>query len=185
MQAQPNTEVNQLQDKLYRKYEVYEMAWAGHVDLSTHMVAGAASGGPIAMVRDENQMLRATADARPNIQVWQFGVLELHLLLTQSARCADLYFGRTAALSVLGECTPATICSRPVKCLVTVGEPWCTGSHGLDGERRISVCCRVSTAVIVSTALILACSDGTVLMFNVFGERLNQFTAQPVIVSCA
>ena len=70
MQAQPNTEVNQLQDKLYRKYEVYEMGWDGHVDLSTHMVAGAPCGGPIAMVRDEKQMLRATAEAKPTIQIY-------------------------------------------------------------------------------------------------------------------
>ena len=39
-------EVNQLHDKFYRKYEVYSMAWS-RIDLSTMMIAGAPSGGPI------------------------------------------------------------------------------------------------------------------------------------------
>lgn len=70
IQAQPNTEVNYLQDKLYRKYQVYSMGWAGHVDLSTQMVAGAATGGPIAMIRDESQIHRATSEAKPTIQIY-------------------------------------------------------------------------------------------------------------------
>ena len=46
MLASPGVEVNQLHDKFYRKYEVYSMAWS-RVDLSTMMIAGAPSGGPI------------------------------------------------------------------------------------------------------------------------------------------
>jgi len=52
MLASPGVEVNQLHDKFYRKYEVYSMEWSKQrpsVDLSTMMIAGAPSGGPIGL----------------------------------------------------------------------------------------------------------------------------------------
>jgi len=57
-------EVNQLHDKFYRKYEVYSMAWS-RVDLSTMMIAGAPSGGPIGEYSAKPNGLIAVAREQP------------------------------------------------------------------------------------------------------------------------
>ena len=51
-----------LNNRYYRKQEVYPMCWNG-VDLSRHKVACARFGGPIAMVRDESKMVQLKAES--------------------------------------------------------------------------------------------------------------------------
>ncbi|CAG8511137.1 12226_t:CDS:10 [Acaulospora morrowiae] len=56
MTPQPITDWIQLQDRFYRKQEIYTMIWK-HMDLSKYMIAGAPYGGPIAMIRDDKKVL--------------------------------------------------------------------------------------------------------------------------------
>ncbi|CAG8504884.1 16311_t:CDS:2 [Funneliformis caledonium] len=44
--APPTTDWIQMQDRFYRKQEIYTMLWK-HMDLSKYMIAGASYGGPI------------------------------------------------------------------------------------------------------------------------------------------
>ncbi|PKK73318.1 hypothetical protein RhiirC2_344414 [Rhizophagus irregularis] len=46
MAPHPTTDWNQLQDRFYRKQEIYAMLWK-QLDLSKFMIAGAPYGGPI------------------------------------------------------------------------------------------------------------------------------------------
>ncbi|KAG9293340.1 hypothetical protein G9A89_007586 [Geosiphon pyriformis] len=56
MAPQPTIDWMQLQDRFYRKQEIYTMLWK-HMDLSKFMIAGAPNGGPIAMIRDDKKVL--------------------------------------------------------------------------------------------------------------------------------
>lgn len=47
---------NQLYNKFYRKFDVYEMLW-NHIELDQYIVAGAKHGGPIALVRNQRKVL--------------------------------------------------------------------------------------------------------------------------------
>merc|ERR1711959_647522 len=69
MLASPGVEVNQLHDKFYRKYPLYTMAW-DKMDLSQHMVEGAPSGGPVALVKDPDQIHRAQGDTSVMIRIY-------------------------------------------------------------------------------------------------------------------
>jgi hypothetical protein len=119
MLTSPGIEVNQLHDKFYRKYEVYSMAWG--VDLSQMKIAGAPSGGPVAMVRDSSQILRATADTRERIQIYT----------SSGSLISSLAWEHSSKLKHMG---------------------WT--------EKEELVC---------------VATDGRTLMFNVFGEKVNDF----------
>ncbi|CAG8500529.1 11622_t:CDS:10 [Diversispora eburnea] len=56
MAPHPTTDWIQLQDRFYRKQEIYSMSWK-HMDLSKYLIAGASYGGPIAMIRDDKKVL--------------------------------------------------------------------------------------------------------------------------------
>ncbi|RHZ79068.1 hypothetical protein Glove_152g21 [Diversispora epigaea] len=56
MAPHPTTDWIQLQDRFYRKQEIYTMSWK-HMDLSKYLIAGASYGGPIAMIRDDKKVL--------------------------------------------------------------------------------------------------------------------------------
>ncbi|KAJ1830800.1 Vacuolar protein [Coemansia sp. RSA 2711] len=49
-----------LQDTFYRKHRLYQMQWAG-LDLSKFRIAASSFGGPIALQRDDRQLLEAGA----------------------------------------------------------------------------------------------------------------------------
>lgn len=38
---------NQMGDRFYRKFEVYQMSWGADMDVSKYILAGAPHGGPI------------------------------------------------------------------------------------------------------------------------------------------
>jgi len=103
-------EVNQLHDKFYRKYEVYTMAWR-NIDLSTLMVAGAPSGGPVAMVRDTSQILRATAETKSVIKI---------------------YTSAGAMISELAVLPKFAVNSTLLQCRIAVGTSQPTEAHGVD-----------------------------------------------------
>jgi len=68
--AHPTAEWNQLQDKYYRKQEVYTMLWK-NMDLSKYKIAAAPFGGPIAMIRDENKILMVQKQStKPMITIY-------------------------------------------------------------------------------------------------------------------
>ncbi|KAG0225975.1 hypothetical protein BGW42_003963 [Actinomortierella wolfii] len=52
----PTADWIQLQDRFYRKQEIYQMLWK-QIDLSKYMVAAAPYGGPLALVRDDRKVL--------------------------------------------------------------------------------------------------------------------------------
>ncbi|KAJ2611801.1 Vacuolar protein [Coemansia sp. RSA 1365] len=54
----PTNEWHALQDTFYRKHRLYQMQWA-ELDLSKFRIAASSFGGPIALVRDERQLLEA------------------------------------------------------------------------------------------------------------------------------
>ncbi|KAI9501751.1 Vps16, N-terminal region-domain-containing protein [Coemansia spiralis] len=54
----PTAEWHAMQDIFYRKHRIYQMQWAG-LDLSKFRVAAASFGGPIALLRDDRQLLEA------------------------------------------------------------------------------------------------------------------------------
>ncbi|KAJ2803700.1 Vacuolar protein sorting-associated protein 16 [Coemansia guatemalensis] len=56
----PTNEWHALQDTFYRKHRLYQMQWS-ELDLSKFRIAASSFGGPIALVRDERQLLEAGA----------------------------------------------------------------------------------------------------------------------------
>ncbi|KAF9940768.1 Vacuolar protein sorting-associated protein 16 [Modicella reniformis] len=54
MAKTPTADWFELQDRFYRKQEIYVMLWE-QVDLSKYMAAAAPCGGPIALVRDDRK----------------------------------------------------------------------------------------------------------------------------------
>ncbi|KAJ2550540.1 Vacuolar protein [Coemansia sp. RSA 1933] len=58
--AHPASQWHPLHDTFYRVHRIYQMQWAG-LDLSRFRVAAAPFGGPIALVRDDQQLLEAGA----------------------------------------------------------------------------------------------------------------------------
>ena len=54
-------EWNELGKLFYRKRELYKMVWPGVKSLDQELVACAKYGGPIALVRDDRKLTRATA----------------------------------------------------------------------------------------------------------------------------
>nr|CAG8648885.1 189_t:CDS:10 [Entrophospora candida] len=71
MVAHPTTEWTQLQDRFYRKQEIYTMLWK-RMDLSKYMIAGAPYGGPIAMIRDDKKviLLEKQQPVKPTIYLY-------------------------------------------------------------------------------------------------------------------
>ncbi|KAJ2692778.1 Vacuolar protein [Coemansia sp. RSA 1285] len=60
MTAHPASDWHPIHDTFYRLHRIYQMQWAG-LDLSRYRVAAAPFGGPIALVRDDRQLLEAGA----------------------------------------------------------------------------------------------------------------------------
>ncbi|KAJ2849348.1 Vacuolar protein, partial [Coemansia erecta] len=58
--AHPASQWHPIHDTFYRLHRIYQMQWAG-LDLSRFRVAAAPFGGPIALVRDDRQLLEAGA----------------------------------------------------------------------------------------------------------------------------
>ncbi|KAG2182766.1 hypothetical protein INT44_005746 [Umbelopsis vinacea] len=56
MAPNPTSGWIQLQDRFYRKVEVYSLLWK-QIELSKFIIAGAQYGGPIAMIRDDKKVL--------------------------------------------------------------------------------------------------------------------------------
>ncbi|KAI8320114.1 vacuolar protein sorting-associated protein [Martensiomyces pterosporus] len=54
----PTTEWHAMQDIFYRKHRIYQMQWA-ELDLHKFRVAASSFGGPIALLRDDRQLLEA------------------------------------------------------------------------------------------------------------------------------
>ncbi|KAJ1822326.1 Vacuolar protein [Coemansia sp. RSA 2599] len=54
----PSAEWHALQDTFYRKHRIYQMQWS-ELDLSKYRVASSSFGGPIALLRDDRQLLEA------------------------------------------------------------------------------------------------------------------------------
>ncbi|CAG8571415.1 7902_t:CDS:10, partial [Paraglomus occultum] len=70
MAPHPTTDWMQLQDRFYRKQEIYTMSWK-HMDLSKFMIAGASYGGPIAMIRDDKKVqLLQKQPVKPTIYLY-------------------------------------------------------------------------------------------------------------------
>ncbi len=55
---------------LFRKQDLYSMGWADQVDLSRFIVAAAAYGGPIALIRDENKIQKVQGSTKPIIYMF-------------------------------------------------------------------------------------------------------------------
>ncbi len=60
-----------LQDKYYRKQEIYSMLWTS-MDLSKLIVTAAPNGGPIATVRNDRKMLALASSSmlRPTLSLY-------------------------------------------------------------------------------------------------------------------
>ncbi|KAJ1665310.1 Vacuolar protein [Coemansia sp. RSA 1813] len=58
--AHPASQWHPIHDTFYRLHRIYQMQWAG-LDLTRFRVAAAPFGGPIALVRDDRQLLEAGA----------------------------------------------------------------------------------------------------------------------------
>ncbi|KAJ2371535.1 Vacuolar protein [Coemansia sp. RSA 2607] len=56
----PSSEWHAMQDTFYRKHRIYQMQWA-ELDLQKFRVAASSFGGPIALLRDDRQLLEAGA----------------------------------------------------------------------------------------------------------------------------
>ncbi|KAG0268380.1 hypothetical protein DFQ27_006874 [Actinomortierella ambigua] len=67
----PTADWTQLQDRFYRKQEIYQMLWK-QVDLSKYMVAAAQYGGPLALVRDDRKvlLLQRQQPVKPSIYLY-------------------------------------------------------------------------------------------------------------------
>eukprot|EP00002_Diphylleia_rotans_P004919 TRINITY_DN1382_c0_g2_i1.p1 TRINITY_DN1382_c0_g2~~TRINITY_DN1382_c0_g2_i1.p1 ORF type:complete len:828 (-),score=186.60 TRINITY_DN1382_c0_g2_i1:1462-3921(-) len=65
----PTADWQQLNDRFYRRREVYDMLW-GKLDLSKFVIAAAPFGGPIAMVRDERKILVLEENTQPVMQIF-------------------------------------------------------------------------------------------------------------------
>ena len=67
-------------DVNYRKTEVYELDWAGELDIRPELgglyalkIAAAANGGPLAIVRDPRSLMTSTsASMRPTIGIYTY-----------------------------------------------------------------------------------------------------------------
>lgn len=54
----------------YRKVELYQLDWPANTDLGQMFVAAAAFGGPLAVVRDWRQFVKATTSGKPVIKIF-------------------------------------------------------------------------------------------------------------------
>ncbi|OZJ06505.1 hypothetical protein BZG36_00636 [Bifiguratus adelaidae] len=69
--SSPNADWQRLQDRFYRKQEMYTMLWKS-MDLRKYYLAGAPYGGPLAMMRDERKilLLQKQQPVKPMISVY-------------------------------------------------------------------------------------------------------------------
>ena len=64
-------EWQEIGDRYYRRRELYELEWG--LDMRSHVVASARSGGPVAAVRDDSAIVRvggAGGGTRPEVRIW-------------------------------------------------------------------------------------------------------------------
>ena len=95
MNINPSADWNQLNDRYYRKKELYSMCWKD-VDLFKSILCGASHGGPLAITRDEKKILVVNPGSlRPNIQIYAssgkllttFSVIILLMLYIFNLKC--------------------------------------------------------------------------------------------------
>eukprot|EP00162_Nutomonas_longa_P012729 comp21234_c0_seq1/m.45320 comp21234_c0_seq1/g.45320 ORF comp21234_c0_seq1/g.45320 comp21234_c0_seq1/m.45320 type:complete len:848 (+) comp21234_c0_seq1:3-2546(+) len=58
-----------MSSRFYRKREIYTMIW-DNIELGEYMVCAAPWGGPVAMVRDDKQVLLLTQEVRPIVRIY-------------------------------------------------------------------------------------------------------------------
>ncbi|KAL1915507.1 uncharacterized protein VTP21DRAFT_6631 [Calcarisporiella thermophila] len=87
----PTAEWIQLQDRFYRKQEVYSMLWK-QIDLSKFLLAGAPFGGPIAMIRDDKKvlLLQKQQPVKPSIYLYTSSGLLLEQLQWDQGRIVGM-----------------------------------------------------------------------------------------------
>ncbi|RUS27513.1 hypothetical protein BC938DRAFT_483137 [Jimgerdemannia flammicorona] len=146
---QPTTDWFQMQDRFYRKQEIYSLSWK--TDLSKFMIAGAPFGGPIAMIRDDKtiQLLGKQQSVKPTIFIYTSAGKLMEQLLWDKGRIVGMGWTDQEQLTVViedgtirlynihGEYTQFTLGNVAKDCGVVDCQIWGTGLVALTGNYQL------------------------------------------------
>ncbi|XP_077989106.1 vacuolar protein sorting-associated protein 16 homolog [Glandiceps talaboti] len=92
---------NPLGEVFYRKTELYSMSWQD-VDLSMYKVAAASYGGPIALIRDDTKIVRASS-SKPIIYIFSSSGREISVIRWNSGHVVHIDWSSTGDLLCVQE----------------------------------------------------------------------------------
>ncbi|KAG0040394.1 hypothetical protein BGZ82_003119 [Podila clonocystis] len=146
----PTADWIQLQDRFYRKQEIYAMLWK-QVDLSKYMIAAAPFGGPLALVRDDRKvlLLQKQQPVKPSIYLytssgklmepiqWDKGrIIGMGWTETEQLLCV-LEDGTVRMYNILGEYTQFSLGKEAKENKVIDVQIWGTGLVALTGSFQL------------------------------------------------
>ncbi|KAF9430792.1 hypothetical protein BGZ94_003842 [Podila epigama] len=146
----PTADWIQLQDRFYRKQEIYTMLWK-QVDLSKYMIAAAPFGGPLALVRDDRKvlLLQKQQPVKPSIYLytssgklmepiqWDKGrIIGMGWTETEQLLCV-LEDGTVRMYNILGEYTQFSLGKEAKENKVIDVQIWGTGLVALTGSFKL------------------------------------------------
>eukprot|EP01134_Creolimax_fragrantissima_P006955 CFRG6955T1 len=101
----PTADWNLLNDKFYRKVQVYEMEWRDdNMDLSMYTCATARFGTPIALVRDDKKLIRVQNSAvSPDIYVYSPSGVHWMTITSDRGRIVSMGWSDALELVVVNE----------------------------------------------------------------------------------
>ncbi|KAK3809948.1 MAG: Vps16, N-terminal region-domain-containing protein [Benniella sp.] len=149
MTKTPTADWFQLQDRFYRKQEIYTMLWDG-VDLSKFMVAVAPFGGPIALVRDDRKvlLLQKQQPIKPSIYLYTSSGKLLETIQWDKGRIVGMGWTEAEQLlcvfddgivrmyNILGESTQFSL-GKVAKDRIIDVQIWGTGLVALTGNFQL------------------------------------------------
>ncbi|CAI2176411.1 4285_t:CDS:10 [Funneliformis geosporum] len=159
--APPTTDWIQMQDRFYRKQEIYTMLWK-HMDLSKYMIAGASYGGPIGresifgfipMIRDDKKVLtlQKQQPVKPTIYLYTSAGKLMEQLQWDKGRIITMGWSESEKLVVVledgtirlydinGEYTQLSLVKEAKEYSVIDCQIWGTGLVALTGNFKLIV----------------------------------------------
>jgi len=83
---------------IFRKFEIYSMAWQNEINMENVIVAVAPYGGPVALIRDRKKFVKVQGTGKPVISIYSSSGKNISSIVWSSGQIIQLGWSSTEDL---------------------------------------------------------------------------------------